>query len=392
MAGPLSGIKIVELAQMIAVPGATHLLATQGAEIVKVENTTGGDDLRMYGSRKGNMSGWFANANSGKRSIGLNLEHEEAKEILKSFIRDADVFIEGFRPGAVSRLGFSAEEAFKINPNLVYVSSSGFGAEGPYSDRPVYDPVIHAISGWAGAQRTTDGPTLIRGMVADKVAALTTSQAITAALFARDKTGEKQHVQVSMLEANIAFNWPDVMMHETVLDDDALHLPNLLGSYQLFSTSDGWLSVTAGTDSQWEAVCSALSREDLAKDERFSSAANRSKHFTEWYESFDEMLAAFTTEEALKKCQDADVPAVKVLDPSEVAHDTHVKEVGSVTEVEHPIIGKMRVPRQGAVFNNSTKHSPRPAPAYCQDTTDLLIELGYSTDVIEKLRSTGTVS
>ena len=392
MAGPLSGIKIVELAQMIAVPGATHLLATQGAEIVKVENTTGGDDLRMYGSRKGNMSGWFANANSGKRSIGLNLEHEDAKEILKSFIRDADVFIEGFRPGAVSRLGFSAEEAFRINPNLVYVSSSGFGAEGPYSDRPVYDPVIQAISGWAGAQRTTDGPTLIRGMVADKVAALTTSQAITAALFARDKTGEKQHVQVSMLEANIAFNWPDVMMHETVLDDDALHLPNLLGSYQLFSTSDGWLSVTAGTDSQWEAVCSALSREDLAEDERFSSAANRSKHFTEWYESFDEMLGAFTTEEALKKCQDADVPAVKVLDPSEVAHDTHVKEVGSVAEVEHPIIGKMRIPRQGAVFNNSTNYSPRPAPAYCQDTTDLLIELGYSIDVIEKLRSTGTVS
>ena len=392
MAGPLSGIKIVELAQMIAVPGATHLLATQGAEIVKVENTTGGDDLRMYGSRKGNMSGWFANANSGKRSIGLNLEHEDAKEILKSFIRDADVFIEGFRPGAVSRLGFSAEEAFKINPNLVYVSSSGFGAEGPYSDRPVYDPVIQAISGWAGAQRTTAGPTLIRGMVADKVAALTTSQAITAALFARDKTGEKQHVQVSMLEANIAFNWPDVMMHETVLDDDALHLPNLLGSYQLFSTSDGWLSVTAGTDSQWEAVCSALSREDLAEDERFSSAANRSKHFTEWYESFDEMLGAFTTEEALKKCQDADVPAVKVLDPSEVAHDTHVEEVGSVAEVEHPIIGKMRIPRQGAVFNNSTNYSPRPAPAYCQDTTDLLIELGYSIDVIEKLRSTGTVS
>ena len=392
MAGPLSGVKIVELAQMIAVPGATHLLATQGAEIVKVENTTGGDDLRMYGSRKGNMSGWFANANSGKRSIGLNLEHEEAKEILKSFIRDADVFIEGFRPSAVSRLGFSAEEAFRINPNLVYVSSSGFGAEGPYSDRPVYDPVIQAISGWAGAQRTTDGPTLIRGMVADKVAALTTSQAITAALFARYKTGKRQHVQVSMLEANIAFNWPDVMMHETVLDDDALHLPNLLGSYQLFSTSDGWLSVTAGTDSQWEAVCSALSREDLAEDERFSSAANRSKHFTEWYESFDEMLAAFTTEEALKKCQDADVPAVKVLDPSEVAHDIHVEEVGSVAEVEHPIIGKMRVPRQGAMFNNSTNHSPTPAPAYCQDTTDLLIDLGYSTDLIEKLRSTGTVS
>tara|TARA_B100000700_G_scaffold254072_2_gene286175 strand:- start:2529 stop:3707 length:1179 start_codon:yes stop_codon:yes gene_type:complete len=390
--GPLSGVKIVELAQMIAVPGATHLLANQGAEIIKVENTTGGDDLRMYGSRKGNMSGWFANANAGKRSIGLNLEEEEAKEILRTFIKDADVFIEGFRPGAVSRLGFSADEAFKINPRLVYVSSSGFGAEGPYSDRPVYDPVIQAISGWAGAQRTADGPTLIRGMVADKVAALTTSQAITAALFARNETGEYQHVQVSMLEANIAFNWPDVMMHETVLDDDALHLPNLLGSYQLFSTSDGWLSVTAGTDSQWKAVCSALSREDLAKDERFTTASNRSKHFTEWYASFDEMLGAFTTEEALQKCQAADVPAVSVLDPSEVAHDIHVKEVEAVAEIEHPIVGKMRVPRQGAIFNNTTEHKPRHAPAYCQDTIELLTEIGYSTDAIEKLKLSGTIS
>lgn len=392
MTGPLSGVKIVELAQMIAVPGATHILATQGAEIIKVENTTGGDDLRMYGSRKSNMSGWFANANAGKKSIGLNLEKEEAKEILRSFIKDADVFIEGFRPGAVSRLGFSADEAFKINPKLVYVSSSGFGAEGPYSERPVYDPVIQAISGWAGAQRTADGPSLIRGMVADKVAALTTSQAITAALFARNETGECQLVQVSMLEANIAFNWPDVMMHETVLDEDALHLPNLLGSYQLFSTSDGWVSVTAGTDSQWKAVCSALSRDDLANDERFSSAANRSKHFTEWYASFDEMLSAFTTAEALQKCQAADVPAVRVLDPSEVAHDIHVKEVGSIAEIEHPIVGRMRVPRQGAIFNNSSEYNPRPAPSYCQDTTELLTEIGYSNDTIEKLKSSGTIS
>ena len=150
--------------------------------------------------------------------------------------------------------------------------------------------------------------------------------------------------------------------------------------------------MTAGTDSQWKAVCSALSREDLAKDERFSTASNRSKNFTEWYASFDEMLGAFTTEEALQKCQAADVPAVRVLDPSEVAHDIHVKEVESVAEIEHPIVGKMRVPRQGATFNNTTEHNPRPAPAYCQDTTELLTEIGYSTDEIEKMKSTGTIS
>ncbi|MEE2683425.1 MAG: CoA transferase [Actinomycetota bacterium] len=392
MTGPLSGIKIVELAQMIAVPGATHLLAAQGAEIIKVENTTGGDDLRMYGSRKNSMSGWFANANTGKRSIGLDLSHENGKEILWAFIKRTDVFIEGFRPGAVDRLGFSAKDALSLNPLLVYVSSSGFGSKGPYSDRPVYDPVIQALSGWAGAQKTGNEPALIRGMVADKVAALTTSQAITAALLARAQTGKGQHVEVSMLEANIAFNWPDVMMHETLLDEDALHLPNLLASYQLFSTSDGWVSVTAGTDSQWTAVCEALGRPDLATDQRFSTAGNRSKNFTEWYESFDEMLSAFTTEDALEKCQHADIPAVSVLDPSEVAEDQHVIATGSVQEKTHPIIGRLRVPRQGATFNGDKSHEPSPAPSYCEHTDELLAEIGYSVQEINDLRESGAVA
>ncbi|MBU98705.1 MAG: carnitine dehydratase [Acidimicrobiaceae bacterium] len=392
MSGPLTGTKIVELAQMIAVPGATHLLATQGAQIIKVENTSGGDDLRMYGSRKNNMSGWFANANAGKRSIGLDLSQDEAKEILWSFIKEADVFIEGFRPGAVARLGFSSAEALKLNPSLIYVSSSGFGPRGPYSGRPVYDPVIQALSGWAGAQRNESKPNLIRGMVADKVAALTTSQAITAALLARSKTGKGQHVEVSMLEANIAFNWPDVMMHETLLDEDALHLPNLLSSYQLFSTSDGWVSVTAGTDAQWKAVCSALNRNDLANDERFSSANNRSKNFTAWYEEFDEMLSAFPTKEALEKCQAADIPAVSVLDPADVAYDEHVVATGSVQEKLHPVIGRIRTARQGATFNGEVEYEPSPAPTYCEHTDELLKEIGFTLEQINDLRSAGVIS
>ena len=392
MSGPLTGTRIVELAQMIAVPGATHLLATQGAQIIKVENTSGGDDLRMYGSRKNNMSGWFANANAGKRSIGLDLSQDEAKEILWSFIKEADVFIEGFRPGAVARLGFSSKEALSLNPSLIYVSSSGFGSRGPYSGRPVYDPVIQALSGWAGAQRNESKPNLIRGMVADKVAALTTSQAITAALLARSKTGKGQHVEVSMLEANIAFNWPDVMMHETLLDEDALHLPNLLSSYQLFSTSDGWVSVTAGTDAQWKAVCSALNRNDLANDERFSSANNRSKNFTAWYEEFDEMLSAFPTKEALEKCQAADIPAVSVLDPADVAYDEHVVATGSVQEKLHPVIGRIRTARQGATFNGEVEYEPSPAPTYCEHTNELLKEIGFTLEQINDLRSVGVIS
>ena len=194
-----------------------------------------------------------------------------------------------------------------------------------------------------------------------------------------------------MLEANIAFNWPDVMMHETLLDDDALHLPNLLSSYQLFSTSDGWVSVTAGTDKQWHAVCEALDRLDLGEDERFSSAANRSKNFTQWYGAFGEMVNVFTSEDVLSRCQRADVPAVPVLDPSEVSGDLHVVERGALQEIVHPRVGKMRVPRQGASFMGEKSVSPSPAPAYGEHTDELLSELGYDSEEIHRLRDSNTV-
>ena len=152
MSGPLEGISIVELGTMIAVPGATNVLVNQGASSVKVEDTGKGDNLRWYGSQKGGMSGWFANANAGKRSIALDLTHDTCKDVLWKLIEDCDVFIQGFRPGVIDRLGFGYDEASSRNPTLVYVSSSGFGLDGPHADRPAYDPIIQALAGWAGSQ------------------------------------------------------------------------------------------------------------------------------------------------------------------------------------------------------------------------------------------------
>ena len=194
-----------------------------------------------------------------------------------------------------------------------------------------------------------------------------------------------------MFEANIAFNWPDVMMHETLLDSDALHFPNLLGSYQLFATEDGWVSVTAGTDKQWNAVCKALNRQDLADDSRFSSASNRSKNFTNWYEAFAQMVSEFTSDEVLERCLDADVPAVPVLDPSEVSSDPHVVAREAVIEVTHPTIGKMRVPRQGASFSAEKKVEPSAAPAYGEHTDEILSEVGFDPNEISNLRNSNIV-
>ncbi len=391
MTGPLEGIRIVEMATMIAVPASTNLLAQQGADIVKVENTTGGDDLRRYGSQRGGMSGWFANANAGKRSIGLDLSSDEGKDILWRLLAEADVFIQGFRPGGMGRLGFGPDDVLARFPSIVYASLSGFGTSGPYANRPVFDPVIQSLAGWAGNQVVDGAPTLVRGFVADKVAALTASQAVAAALVSRERKGVGQHIELSMFEANLAFNWPDVMMHETVLSEDATHMPNLLGVYRLSPASDGWVSVTAGTDGQWVSLCNALDRPELAVDERFATASGRNANMPAWYEAFDEMVAQFSTGEVLERLVAADVPAVPVLSPSEVASNEQVVARDAVRVVEHPVVGPMRSARPGARFEGDGEASPRPAPRYAEHTDQLLSELGFDASAIEGLRSRGTV-
>lgn len=389
--GPLEGIKVVELAEMVAVPGATLLLAAQGATVIKVENTANGDNLRPYGSRKGPMSAWFANVNTGKRSIGIDLASSGGADVMWKLIEAADVFLQGFRPGVVDRLGFGAEAALARNPQLIYLSASGFGADGPWADRPTYDPLIQAVTGWAAAQATAEGPTLIRGMAADKVAALTSAQAVTAALVARSRTGRGEHVQVSMLEANLAFQWPDVMMHCTLLDDDATHLPNLLNSYRLFRSADGWVSVTAGTDRQWARCCEALDRPEFAVDERFATAVGRGTNFVAWYEVFAEMVAALPTAELLHRLPLADVPVAPVLAPDEVVHNEQVVARGAVREVDHPVVGRMRMPRQAARFSESGSPELGPAPLHAADTEALLAELGFDAAAVAALRSSGAV-
>lgn len=392
MAGPMKGVRIVELGTMIAVPAATHLLATQGAEVVKIENVAGGDDLRRYGSSRDGMSGWFANANAGKRAIAVDLAADAGRDIVLDLIERADVFVQGYRPGSVDRLGLGYDASSARNPRLVYVSASGFGADGPYAGRPVYDPIIQAVGGWAGGQTLADGsPSLVRGMVADKVAAMTVAQAISAALVGRAAHGEGQHVEVSMLEANLAFNWPDVMMHETVLAEDALHLPNLLGSYRLFQCQDGWVSLAAGNDRQWGSFCQACERDDLASDDRFSSPQLRAQHFTEWYDTIGDMVRPWKRHDLIERCVALEVPIAPVYAPSEVVDDPQVRHREAILEREHPVIGRYRTPRQGARFGRDATETPSPAPGHGEHTDELLAELGYDGARIAELRDAGTV-
>ena len=373
MQPPLAGIEIIELATMIAVPAATHLLVTQGASVIKVENTGTGDELRRYGSQKNGMSGWFATSNAGKRSIALDLTTEDAKAALWKLLDRADVFVCGFRPGVVERLGFTWEEASQRNPRLIWVSSTGFGPNGPYANRPVYDPVIQALAGTAGSQQSNGDPTLVAAMIADKVAALTTAQAITAALAGRGAHDGGRKIELSMLESNLAFNWPDQMMHTTLLDDDASHFPNVLAYYRLFRCLDGWVAAATGTDTQWASFCNALDRPDMAVDDRFATAPARGSDFEGWYDMIDELLSAFPVDQAVERLVAADVPAMRVHAAHEIADNEQVRASGSIAEVDHPVAGRIRMPQQAARFVDVRTLAA--APMQGEHTDQILAEL-----------------
>ena len=276
MAGPLDGYKILDLTQVVSGPLATMLLADQGAEVIKVEPVSGlGDMTRLPSFDKGGIGAFYMNNNRGKESISLDLTLEEGQEVIKKLILETDVFVQNFRPGAIERLGLGYEDLTAINPNLIYVSISGFGPTGPYSNRPVLDPVIQGVCGVISRQLNPQipFPDLVRNLFADKSTALTVAQAITAALLVRERTGDAQLVEVPMIDACMYFFWPDGMMDLTMVDDDANGGILLSTVYNLTECNDGKIVYFAASDGQRAGVCSAVGHPEWAEDERFSSMA-----------------------------------------------------------------------------------------------------------------------
>ena len=387
---PLSGIKVVEMGVMIAVPGTGATLVGFGAEIIKVEDTNRGDELRNYGSSRNGMSGWFANANAGKRSLSVDLNTETGKEILWQLLAEADVFIQGFRAGVMEKLGFGYEAVSRRCPPLIYCSSTGFGESGPYADLPAYDPIVQALSGWAGIQLTSSEPTLHKTMVSDKTAASYNTKAILAALVQRGRTGEGCYIEASMLESNIMHNWPDVMMQCTLLEDDAHHVPNIFASYQLYKSRTGWITVACGTDKQWQSFCQALEGESYAKDTRFLTAADRAANIVAFFAAIGELTTKFDAGTIVARLRAADVPVAPVLMPDEVRQDEHVKAREFIETKDHPLIGNYLSPKPpAAMFGEQLYLSP--APALGEHASKILGELGYSDNDIHSLLANGVV-
>ena len=220
MAGPLDGIRIIDLTAMLAGPWATMILGDQGADVIKVEAPGRGDHTRSLGHRAHGLPANFLNINRSKRSVTIDLKTEAGRGLLLDLARDADVLVQNFRPGVVERLGVGEADIRAVAPDIVYVSISGFGEKGPFAAKPTYDPIIQALSGLTTVQGGSDDarPRLVRTVLPDKLTAMTAAQAIAAALFARERTGTAQHVRLSMLDSVLSFLWASDMGAQTFVD------------------------------------------------------------------------------------------------------------------------------------------------------------------------------
>jgi len=374
--GPLAGIRVVDLTSMISGPVATMMLADQGADVIKVE-PPGGDLVRAMGANRGGVSATFVSANRSKRSVVLDLKTASGLDALKRLVRTADVFVQNFRPGAIERMGLGEEVLRAEREDLVYVSISGFGEQGPYAGNRVYDPVIQALSGLAAIQADADGrPHMVRTIIPDKLTAVTAAQAITAALFARERSGRGQHVRLAMLDATVAFLWPEGMTGYTFIGKEVSASRAQFAQDLIFATTDGWITAGAVSDTEWAGMCRALERPEWLEDERFASAHARIVHVAERLRLTGEVLATRSSSEWLERLDAEGVPCAPVLSRSEVIEHDQIVANRLIEEHDHPGAGLIRQPRPAAGFDATPARIRGPAPALGADTDAVLAELG----------------
>ena len=396
MAGALEGYRIVDATSLVSGPVATMILGDQGADVIKVERPGLGDLTRGLGATRAGLAPIFVTSNRSKRSLALDLKDARGLALLRRLVAGADVFVQNFRPGRAERMGIGEAALREVRPDLIYVSISGFGETGPYAQKRVYDPVIQALSGLAAIQgdRASGRPRMVRTIVPDKLTALTAAQAITAALLARERSGQGQHLRLAMLDAMVSFLWPEGMARYTFVRDEEAERPSAPRQVRdlVFATADGFITCGTVADAEWQAFARAVGRPEWLDDPRFATPAGRVAHWDERLELMQEALATRTTGEWLEILDAADVPCAPILGRRDLLHHPQLIANEIIVESEHPHAGRVRQTRPAARFDRTPAGVRRPAPLLGEHTEEILAELGLDRAEVAELRAAEVVA
>lgn len=387
--GPLKGMRVVELAHIMAGPVCGLMLADMGADVIKVEKPTGDDSRRFVPPEIGGEAAAYMMMNRNKRGISLNLKDPDAVDILRKLLAKADVVVENYRTGTMEKLGLSYEALAKINPRLIYCEISGFGRTGPYAERGGFDLIAQGMSGLMSITGEGPGrpPVKVAAPISDINAGILAAMGVSAAYSNMLQTGLGQKVDTSLFEAAIVQTyWQSAIAFATGETPEPLGSAHPLNApYQAFRTSDGWINVGAANQSNWLRFLDVISAPELNDDPRFSSNAARIQSLRALVEILNGYMAQDTTENWLNRMEEAKLPAGPVNDILQMHSDPQAIDRGMIVEVDHPKAGKIETIGHPVKFSRTPASIDRAAPLLGQHTREVLVEFGYDTAQIEAL-------
>ena len=395
--GPLAGLKVVELAHIMAGPVCGLMLADMGADVVKVEKMPGGDDSRrMVPPSIGDEPASFMMMNRNKRGMPVNLKSEAGREVLRRLLADADVVIENYRKGTMEKLGFGYETLRETNPGLIFCEVSGFGRTGPYAERGGFDLIAQGMSGLMSVTGEGPGrpPAKMGAPVTDITAGILAAMGVVSAYVHRLKTGQGQRVDTSLFEAGIVNTyWQSAICLATGVPPGPMGSAHPLNApYQAFQTADGWITVGAANQKNWLNLLDALGAPELNDDARFADNAGRMANLGELERALNGFFRRRATDDWLQRLEAAGVPAGPVLDIDEMHHDPQTLARHMVTEVEHTTLGPVKTLGLPVKFSQTPGKVATAAPLFGEHTREVLAEFGYSEDEIKALVAEGAVA
>lgn len=393
--GPLHGVRVIDFTRILAGPFGAMFLGDMGAEVIKVEEPGKGDDTRGWPPFVAGEATYFMAVNRNKKSLTLNMKAAEGQVILKKLVAKADVVLQNFRPGTMERLGFGYESLRALNPRLVYCSISGFGESGPEASRPGYDLIVQGESGVMDITGFPDGPPVkVGNSIADLVAGMSAAQGVILALFARERTGRGQKVEIGMLDVMAS-----LLTYQAGLYWNAGGRPTRRGNqhpsivpYEVFQAKDAYLTLGVANNSLWEKTCRVLGREDLTRDPRFDTESNRVSNRDTLIPLLNELFGARPAAEWLARLDQAGVPAGKIKTVAEVCESPHLQARGMIVKLPHPKAGSITVMGVPVRLWDTPGAVAAPPPLLGEHTDEVLTRLLRMPKAkVERLRAAGVV-